>query len=667
MINQKLSEIDAYVEQNIIDEESKQAVKLAKQAISLILDPTKEADRAKYLAKLEEYVVKVEDADLELYDMLEGVRDTIRQLVSSSSTTGFADLGEVFKFVKSICKSPTDIIRGYNKHTYDWFKSKGAKFFKIETKDEKSDQIEHKYYTILDGSVFEVSTTMDIKKNRLLKIMTMRYNAPNINDYDSRYTKAALEYLYCEVSESDDISTYTEARWCIFDIMTEKLYLNMPNKEIIQVSRDGICALERVDMDEFHLRESRRMNPKMKFVHGMQQPDIVAALNVLKDNVLEFATCGWNNMVYLIARQFALFLNENVSVIPHLEMSGTAGSSKSFYAKVLSHLVYGGEKAFVTASSTAASFNRSLEWDPMLVIDNVEKNNMTEAMYDILLFYATGGNRDKVGSTMTEPIKGALTLTTIDTVVEKKEHLRRTVQIKFDAGKKSEKWVSDTHVIREIRTHSNEIFSAMVYILQQFVLDKINTPEYRAKVKQYSRYFSVSGSEGLADFNVLVSYMIEGLAYYGIELQDGVAIDDFMKELVSEQSLTTMEAADTNRYFDLLSTIVEYNLPSNQIKGAVENMNKAYEVKHVIIDGIAVGIEGTAAQLYNAASKKAKEYTDGFRLPTMSAKSLGERFAEVIKSDKGVLRGNIHIEKEHNGKVNIYKIYRKIAVTDHSA
>lgn len=259
------------------------------------------------------------------------------------------------------------------------------------------------------------------------------------------------------------------ASWLHTDYRTQSVFINLnsPNNKIIKISERSIEELTNgINDDNILLRASQKIDP---FTY-LPDTSIKEGLQMFGELVMKSFACDDRMKYFLATWFFSSFLYDFSPYIGLMRLAGSTSVGKTTPAKFLSTLLYG--HPALGDTSAAAAYSAASQ-NPILILDNLEKDDMNKQLQKFLLLSATKGSKMKRASgtdsgTVEEVPRSLILVTSIEPFVLP-ELINRTYEISFMPQFKSDSFV-ETDITRELEQKRNFILSAILKFIAHDVL-----------------------------------------------------------------------------------------------------------------------------------------------------------------------------------------------------
>lgn len=261
------------------------------------------------------------------------------------------------------------------------------------------------------------------------------------------------------------------------------LFFNFRDEQnrILKVTANNIEQVPNgTNADKVMLTESDMLRT-LKYIGDVDVPE---AMGNLKRLVFDMFSCPPAQRYLVLAHGLSTLIMSFNKVRALMKLEGGSGSGKTTAARLMGFLLYG--KDPVVNVTTASAYELGAR-EPLIVLDNIEKDDLKKEMLNFLLFAATGASRMKRAGGSDHGVTGTelntlIMITAIEPFV-KPELINRTFIILFGKKHRSQSNVLMEEVNEEICSARNEIISAYLQIISNSILPTFD--EDRREVVQY--------------------------------------------------------------------------------------------------------------------------------------------------------------------------------------
>ncbi len=305
------------------------------------------------------------------------------------------------------------------------------------------------------------------------------------------------------------------ASWIYTDRASDTIFLNLntPDNVVLKLNRDTIKEIPNgLNEDNILLKSSNNILP----FNYLPDANIREGFTALKELILDNLTCEKEQRYLILCWTLSAFLIDFVKNQALMKFAGATSSGKTTGAKLMSLLIFGNED--VGAPSAAAAFAEASQ-NPLLLIDNLESEDITNAMKNFLLLSATGGNKTKrtsgTESDTTKEKPKALVLVTAIEPFTKSELINRTIEIEFSQKFKTDDFFED-EVTRELLKKRDLIISSILKLITKKILPHLKVRKnYMAILKkEYKRHAKDRMNEHFSLLMLILEKILPYIPYY---------------------------------------------------------------------------------------------------------------------------------------------------------
>ena len=252
--------------------------------------------------------------------------------------------------------------------------------------------------------------------------------------------------------------------WLHTDVSNHTVYFNLNNEqhEIAKITPDGIELLKNGgNPDGIILEGSQKMKP----IRYLGDAELEEADRKLVEILVNNIACSHQDRILILSWLSCFLLIDFTGTRPMTRFEGPAGSGKTTASKLISALLYGEPQQ--KKSTDAANYTDGSQ-NPLIALDNIEVQQMTEELTTFMLTSITGIAKEKRKSgtdteTVIERTKCLLNTTGIEPLRgELSEILSRSFVIPFDLTGQAGDCFLESEVIADIQQNRDLILSAML-------------------------------------------------------------------------------------------------------------------------------------------------------------------------------------------------------------
>ncbi len=408
--------------------------------------------------------------------------------------------------------------------------------------------------------------------------------------------------------------------WLKTDKINYKVYFHLNNDrdEIIRISPTTVDVMENgSNIDSVLLIPSSKIKPVEYRLPS--DTEYIAALKKLKELVIDNMACSQNNRLLCYAWRLSGMLLDFPQATPHLRLEGDSSSGKSTAVELMSHLVYGSDqkKRGTTASNYADGAR-----NPLLLLDNIEKKNMTPGFLDFIITAVTGivnEKRDvKTKHDVLQERTKCLVCTTGIENLQLNEVLNRSYIIDFDKSKYGSKFNVSTFI--DIVKCRDSILSAE-YLLISRVLKRMQGGEWNTFHEKLGTEYPFHSKERLNSFMAIMVLVTDELlqAWGSTE-----KVWDIVGAWIEGQGDTSTTSATQSNVIVAGLGLLQSDAKKSHASPVLEKWE--YDVSIDDVSGEHVILTGTANQLHASFSKAFKNR--GLPYEYKDAQQLGARIRD---------------------------------------
>jgi len=510
---------------------------------------------------------------------------------------------------------------------YNWFVSKGARFFRTRQGDP---------FMFFDDELLWMDSG-DRTRKRLYSAMI--YNRTGLTQaaYGGRVFTDVLANLATQQGEIRD-----QFSWLHTDITSHIVFFNLNNErhEIAKITPDGVEIIKNgSNMDGVILESSGKIEP----IHFLADADETEADRLVVDLVLNNLACSPENRFLIWAWLSCFLLMDFAGTRPMTRFEGSSASGKTTAAKLITTFLYGQPQQ--KKSTDAANYSDGAK-NPLIALDNVETNDLTEELVNFMLTSITGIAKEKrksgtdtdtvvertkclVNTTGIEPLKGELT-----------ETLSRTFIIRFNIEESTNDCFLEAQVLAQIRKHRDLLISVMIKRMSH-VLAMLREQAQRQVMTLLYRRLGRHSKYRCNDYlSLMYLTMFAGKDDSEVERATSDIQPQFLRMIEALNEETDYCARESNPIATALAGL--FKAYANAIKADDEcvsmypaRTNKSmfserYQIQMADVDRL----EGVLArELFIALKRVAKEYSLVFNMNSV------QQFAQRFTNDMDIVRG----------------------------
>ena len=510
---------------------------------------------------------------------------------------------------------------------YNWFVANGARFFRTRQGDP---------FMFFNDELLWMDSG-DRTRKRLYSAMIYEHTGMVQAAYGGRVFTEVLANLAAQNGEVRE-----QFSWLHTDVANYTVYFNLNNDrhEIAKISPVGIEIMKNgSNSDGIILENSGKIEP-IQFLPDAEESEADKSIVSL---ILDNLACSPENRFLIWAWLSCFLLIDFAGTKPMTRFEGSSSSGKTTASKLITTLLYGQPQQ--KKSTDAANYSDGAR-NPLIALDNVETNDLTEELVNFMLTSITGIAKEKrktgtdtetvvertkclINTTGIEPLKGELT-----------ETLSRTFIIRFNMEESANDCFLEAQIIAQIRKQRDYLLSVMMKrtshvlaMLQDGVQERVMSLLYNKLGKHSKRrcndYLSLMYLTLIAD-------------------EDDVAVKNattyiqpqFLKMIESLNEETEICARESNPIATALAAL--FKAYANALRADEECVSmyppktskaiffERYQVEFADVDRID-GI--LARELFIAIKRVTKEFNLSFNMTSV------QQFAQRFANDIEIIRG----------------------------
>lgn len=508
--------------------------------------------------------------------------------------------------------------------TYEWFTANGARFFRTRHNEP---------FMFYDDMMLWMDSS---ERTRRRLYSAVIYNSTGLvsTTYGGRTLMEVLANIAAIKGEVRD-----QFSWLHTDVANYTVYFNLNNErhEIAKITPDGVEIMKNGgNADGVILDSSEKMDP----ITFLPDADEQEADRLLKELVGDNLTCSPPNRFLILAWLSCFLLIDFAGTRPMTRFEGSSSSGKTSAAKLITALIYGQPQQ--KKATDAANYSDGAR-NPLLSLDNVESNDVSEDFVNFLLTSITGIAKEKrkTGSdtdTVIERPRCLINTTGIEPLATNlTEILSRSFILRFELGDAGDKCFLEAKVLAKIRHHRNTILSVIMK-RTSWVLSMLrdNAQEQVMKLLQHDL-----GNHSKRRCNDYLSLMyligIAGMPEKDIERAMN-SIDPRFSDIITALNMVTNDAArESNPIATALGGL--FKAYANAVKSDAQSYlspsgrsaRSIFTERYQIEFEDENSIKGVLSrELFIALKRVAKEYSLSFDM--MSVQQFVQRFANDMKT-----------------------------------
>ena len=332
---------------------------------------------------------------------------------------------------------------------FAWFREHGAMFFRTS---------EGRPFLCFDNDLYWMDSNDRGRRRKYAALMLPHTGMLQTTNGGRSFFDAIASLAVIHGQERDHLS------WLHTDIMNQTVWFNLNNKEheIVRISPEGVTVMKNgSNPDQVILGYSNKMDA----LHFLVDADLAEADKAISGLLADNFSCAPGDRFFILSWLSCFLLMDFAGTKPMTRFEGPSGSGKTTAAKLITALLYGRPQqkiATIAANYTDGSQN------PLLALDNIEVQQMTDGLTEFMLTSITGVAREKrKGGTdsenVSEYVKCLLNTTGIEPLRgDLSEILSRTFTVEFDDAQQASACFLDAEVVAAIQQKRDLILSAVM-------------------------------------------------------------------------------------------------------------------------------------------------------------------------------------------------------------
>ena len=369
------------------------------------------------------------------------------------------DFSEDLRSILTKCKIAKKSYEESGEIVYNWLLQRGVKFYKDK---------DHAHYLFTDRKLMLIN-----KQDREFESFLYGVTGVTTATKDGEVYVKVLQAL--TERDGTKISYNT---WLHTDEENHEIYFNLNNdqQELVQITPDGVTLMENGNnQKQILLHSSSKIQP-ISYT-PLTEVEYTEGLRKLKSLVVDNLACQESDRIFSTAWSIAGFFVDYVRTTPSLRFEGDSEGGKSTGMELVSFPMYGSDQK---KTSTTASNYTDAALNPIVLLDNIEASEMSEALKNFIITVVTGINKEKrkLGTDRELVVEKSKCLI-CSTGIENwsiPEVINRSYFVEFDKDKYGNGFYDGVFV--EIKKARNEIMSAEFQLVSK-VLKKIQDGTWR--------------------------------------------------------------------------------------------------------------------------------------------------------------------------------------------
>lgn len=342
--------------------------------------------------------------------------------------------------------------------------------------------------------------------------------------------------------------------------------------------------------------------------------DPAVGVQMLWDKVMSNIAISDENRYFLMCWALGILFRVEVRNKPLMRLSASTAYGKSTASKLLSILLYGEEMLHHSASTIASMYSLASEY-PLLIFDNLETRNMTQALEDYLIVAATGGMKSKrVMDTMS-----AVTFERVDSLVltngiepfSKHEILNRTIELPLNIAQYGKEHFHELKIIDDLKANRDTIMFSLLTLMSKRVIPRFEANE----VQRIAKHFKPHSKERFNEYFGVMAIILDALWPY-IPLKGYALPHDLVNFWISSQNSSAKVSDESTN--DVLHYLETFVMRRNNLMDAI--------VPVVYKNGLVI-VKCQTSDLLSDFRLLAKHLN--MRCPWQNERQLGTRLADA--------------------------------------
>lgn len=389
------------------------------------------------------------------------------------------------------------------------------------------------------------------------------------------------------------------------------LYLNTGTDELLKAKDGKLTVIENALNEEKLLLEApdshKKFTPKLDVDSGK-------AIQRIWELIGNNLPMSESHKYLILCWIFSIFFRHEIKDKPLIRLLAKTSSGKSTTSKLLSLLIYGDEVMEHSATTPAAIYAMAQKY-PLMMHDNIETRNMSQAFDDFLLIAATGGEKSKremaTNSGVVREHVNCMVITNGIEPLTKREIISRTLEIALNIDRYGNSDFHAMKVCQAIKDERGVLLSGVLKMLSQYVIPRIKS----GSIQRISKAFGQHSKDRFNEYLGLLAIILD--AVWAFRPCKGFGEPhDLVNEWLSSQSLVTQsQDEETNEVVYFLNTFADRRDKLLDAVVVVSRENGSLKVK------------GSTRDMLSDFRLLAKHM--GMRCPWQSERHLGTRLADA--------------------------------------
>ncbi|MEN6521133.1 MAG: CHC2 zinc finger domain-containing protein [Armatimonadota bacterium] len=507
---------------------------------------------------------------------------------------------------------------------YEWFASNGARFFRTRQSEP---------FMFYDDVMLWMDSS---ERTRRRLYSAVIYNSTGLVS-TTNGGRTLMEVLANVAAIKGEVRD--QFSWLHTDMANHAVYFNLNNErhEIAKITPDGVEIMKNGgNADGVILDSSEKLEP----ITFLPDADDHEADRLLAELVGDNLTCSSPNRFLILAWLSCFLLIDFAGTRPMTRFEGSSSSGKTSAAKLITALIYGQPQQ--KKATDAANYSDGSK-NPLLSLDNVESNDVSEDFVNFLLTSITGIAKEKrkTGSdtdTVIERPRCLINTTGIEPLATHlTEILSRSFILRFELGDAGDKCFLEAKVLAKIRHHRNTILSVIMK-RTSWVLAMLRDDAQERVMELLQRDLGNHSKRRCNDYLSLMYLMgIAGMPEEDVESAMN-AIDPRFSDIITALNMVTNDAArESNPIATALGGL--FKAYANAVKSDAQSYlspsgrsaRSIFTERYQIEFEDEASIRGVLArELFIALKRVAKEYSLSFDMN--SVQQFVQRFANDMKT-----------------------------------
>jgi len=425
---------------------------------------------------------------------------------------------------------------------FNWFEANDAKLFKDN----------HNTPFIFHKKLYEIGD------NPRFSAFFQEIAHINNTTPEGRYLFKALQNIAISRGKKTESNS-----WLHLDRNTNSIYINQndSSSKLLKISPHKIESVENATNDNNILLYSSTKFKPIEFISDVKEED---GINLFKEKLLDNLACSESDRLLVGSWIAALFVKSYTQTRALMKFSGGHQTGKTVGAKLLASLIYG--EPAVKVSTVAANFSDAAK-NPLVILDDLETENLSDPYLQFLRLAATGATKEKrdvntTSENVLEKVDALVLITAIDPLAQQ-TLISRSYDINFSRRYQNPDFLEDD-VIYEIINHRNLILSSIFKALAHQILPRFVSGDQREIVKMLRLNYPDHAKRRTNSFLASLYMIYEGLNHY-CPLSDASPKEVLDKWILVQQEEASVASAETTPVLLYLNSLWDYFAKSNEL------------------------------------------------------------------------------------------------------